>query len=74
MNIDLEAAVFGATKQNLKLKGRVGPLGPKADLNNLPIDGDIELDSISLANLEKTLPGLSRKLPKNLNVGAGTGC
>ncbi|HEY2988328.1 MAG TPA: AsmA family protein [Candidatus Binatia bacterium] len=76
VDIDLAAAVFGAAKQNLKLKGRAGPFGPKADFNDLPVEGTIELDSISLANLEKELPGLSRRLPKGValsgNVEAKT--
>jgi AsmA protein len=73
VDVDLEAAVFGAAKQNLKVKARVGPLGPKADLNDLPIDGEIQLDSVSLANLEKTLPGLSRRIPKGLNLAGNVG-
>lgn len=68
IDVDLEAAVFGAAKQNLKLTGRVGPLGPKADLNNLPLEGSLDLDSISLADLEKTLPGLSRRIPKGISL------
>jgi AsmA protein len=64
VEVNLEAAVFGAAKQNLKLKGRVGPLGPKANLSNLPVEAELELDSVSLANLEKALPGLSRRIPK----------
>lgn len=73
VDVDLEAAVFGAAKQNLKLKGHVGPLGPKGDLDNLPVDAELELDSISLANLEKALPGLSRRIPKGLNLAGNVG-
>ncbi|HEX9444762.1 MAG TPA: AsmA family protein [Candidatus Binatia bacterium] len=73
IDVTLEAAVLGAAKQNFKLKGRVGPVGPKADFTNLPIEGDIELDTISLANLEKTLPGFSQKLPKGLGLAGNVG-
>jgi AsmA protein len=73
IDIDLEAAVFGAAKQNLKLKGRVGPLGPQADLNNLPLDGNLDLDSISLADLEKTLPVLGRRIPKGTSFSGTVG-
>ncbi len=73
IDIDLEAAVFGAAKQNLKLKGRVGPLGPQADLNNLPLEGTLDLDSIALADLEKTLPGLNRRIPKGISLSGSVG-
>lgn len=71
--IDLEAAIFGAAKQNLKLKGRVGPLGAKPDFNNLPVSGEIELDTISLATLEKTMPAPSQKLPKGMTLAGNVG-
>jgi uncharacterized protein involved in outer membrane biogenesis len=73
IDVDLRAAVLGAAKQNLRLKGRVGPVGPKADFSNLPIDGDLELDTVSLADVEKTLPGLSRKIPKDLQLAGNVG-
>ena len=73
IDVSLEAAILGAAKQNFKLKGRVGPIGPKADFTNLAIDGDIELETIPLANLEKTLPGFSRKLPKGLGLAGNVG-
>ena len=73
IDIDLEAAVFGAAKQNLKLTGRVGPLGPQADLNNLPLDGSLDLDSISLADLDKTLPVLGRRIPKGTSFSGSVG-
>ena len=60
VDVDLSAAVLGARKQNLKMKGLVGPLGAKANLNNLPLEGDVDLDSVPLANLEKSLPGIKR--------------
>jgi AsmA protein len=73
IDINLEAAVFGAAKQNLKLKGRLGPLGPKADLNNLPLEGTLDLDSISLADLEKALPVLGRRIPKGTSFSGSVG-
>jgi AsmA protein len=73
IDVNLEAAVFGATKQNLKLTGRVGPLGPQADLNNLPLEGTLDLDSISLADLEKTLPVLGRRIPKGTSFSGNVG-
>ena len=73
VNVDLSAAVLGAGKQNLKMKGRVGPLGAKADLTNLPLEGDVDLDSVPLANLEKTLPGLKQRYPQGLELAGAVG-
>jgi AsmA protein len=73
VNVDLSAAVLGAGKQNLKMKARVGPLGAKADLNNLPLEGDVDLDSVPLANLEKTLPGLKQRYPQGLELAGAVG-
>ncbi|HKA33588.1 MAG TPA: AsmA family protein [Candidatus Binatia bacterium] len=73
IDVDLKAAVLGAAKQNFRLKGRVGPLGPKADFSDLPVDGDVELDTIALENLEKTLPGVSKKLPKDVALAGSVG-
>ncbi len=73
IDIDLKAAVLGVGKQNFRLRGRVGPLGPKADFSDLPVDGDLELDTIALENLEQTVPGLSKKLPKNVALAGSVG-
>jgi AsmA protein len=73
IDVEVEAAVFGAAKQNLKLKGRVGPVGPKGDFNNLPLEGDLDLDSIALADLEKILQGFGQKLPKGLALSGSAG-
>ncbi|HEY3305070.1 MAG TPA: AsmA family protein [Candidatus Binatia bacterium] len=73
IDVELEAAVFGAAKQNLKLKGRVGPVGPKADFSNLPVEGNLDLDSIALADLEKILEGFGHKLPKGLALSGSAG-
>jgi AsmA-like C-terminal region len=48
-------------------------LGAKADLNNLPLEGDVDLDSVPLANLEKTLPGLKQRYPQGLELAGAVG-
>jgi len=73
IDIDLEAAVFGAAKQNLKLKGRVGPVGVKAGRNDFPLEGSLDLDSIALADMEKIFQGFGRKLPKGLSLSGSAG-
>jgi len=73
VGVDLSAAVFGAEKQNLKVKARVGPLGAKAESNNLPLEGDLDLDTVPLANLEKTVPGLKQRYPQGLELAGAIG-
>jgi AsmA protein len=73
VDISLEAAVFGASKQNFKVKGRAGPLGPKGDLNNLPLEGDLELEPVPLATLDKTAPGFKQSLPPGLDLAGAVG-
>lgn len=71
--VDLEAAVFGANKRNLKLKGRVGPWGRKANSNQVPLEGDLDLEPVALANLEKTIPGFQQRLPRGLDLAGAVG-
>src|SRR5436305_3495749 len=73
VGVDLSAAVFGAEKQNLKVKARVGPLGAKVESNNLPLEGDLDLDTVPLANLEKTVPGLKQRYPQGLELAGAIG-
>ena len=73
IDIDLSAAIFGAEKQNLKVKARVGPLGSEAELKNLPVEGDLDLDTVPLANLEKTLPTLKQRYPQGLDLAGAVG-
>jgi len=42
-------------------------------LNNLPLEGDVDLDSVPLANLEKTLPGLKPRYPQGLELAGAVG-
>jgi AsmA protein len=73
VEIDLEAAVFGAKKQNLRIEGRVGPLGPKTDFNAVPVQGEVELQPVPLADLERTFPGFERRVPKDLELAGNVG-
>src|SRR6266705_2961531 len=62
-----------AEDQNHKVKACVGPLGAKAEANNLPLEGDLDLDTVPLANLEKTVPGLKRRYPQGLELAGAIG-
>jgi AsmA protein len=73
MDVALRAAVFGATKPNLSLKASIGPLGPDPDLNQIPVNGTLELDGVSFADLERSLAGLKKRLPKDLELSGVVG-
>jgi hypothetical protein len=73
VHFDLEAAVLGARRQNLNVKGRAGPLGSKPDVNNLPFEADLDLEPVPLANLQKTIPGFKQRLPRGLDLAGAVG-
>ncbi len=73
IDVDLAAAILGAEKQNLKVKARVGPLGPQAEAKNVPVEGNVELDSVPLGSLEKTLPALKQRYPQGLQLAGAVG-
>ena len=67
VNVELAAALFTAT-QNLKVKARIGPLGPGGDIGRLSLDGQIHAESIDAARLKAALPGVRGALPKDLDL------
>ncbi len=67
VSIKLAAAV-NADRQNLKVEGKVGPLPPTVasdGLKNVPLNGDVTLGPVTLADLKRFAPGT---LPKDLRV------
>jgi AsmA protein len=67
VSVKLAAALF-ADKQNVKLASKVGPLGSSGDFSRVPLDGELEVDSLDLGQLNKALPRLRKSLPKNLGL------
>ncbi|MGE0825877.1 MAG: AsmA-like C-terminal region-containing protein [Candidatus Binatia bacterium] len=53
-NVELETSIFGATKPNVKVAGRVGPVG--GDMKELPLKGDIALGPVVLAQVVRFAP------------------
>jgi AsmA protein len=73
IDVALRAAVFGADKHNLTLKASIGPVGAVPDLNQMPVNGTLELDAVPFANLERSLAGLKERLPKDLDLTGAVG-
>ncbi|MFB3786126.1 MAG: AsmA family protein [bacterium] len=67
VSIRLAAAVLAA-KQNISLQGQFGPLGKSFDLANLPLQADVQIDSLNLDELQKKFPALKEKLPPWLDI------
>jgi len=67
VNVELAAALFTA-RQNLKVKARIGPLASGGDIDRLPLDGQIQAESIDAAKLKAALPGVRGALPKDLDL------
>jgi AsmA protein len=66
-SVKLAAAVF-ADKQNVMLSGKVGPIGSSGSFNQVPLNGELELDPIDMTQLNKALPNLKNILPKELDL------
>ncbi|MGE0683701.1 MAG: AsmA-like C-terminal region-containing protein, partial [Candidatus Binatia bacterium] len=64
-NVELTTAVFTASKPNVKIVGRVGPLGTA--LKDLSLQGDVELVPIALAQLVRFAP-VAAALPPDFSA------
>lgn len=61
MAVRLECAVF-AEQSNIKISGKLGPLGTKPDAAQSPFDLQIVLTEFPLDRLEKIIPDLKKRL------------
>lgn len=66
-SVNFAAAVF-AEKQNIKIQTRVGPLQPEAELNQVPLDGEVNIDPVDFDKLRAAVPQVKASLPKDLNL------
>ena len=53
IHLKLATALFGASKQNVKLDGTLGPLGQPADLQHAPIDLSLEIRPLVIDDVKK---------------------
>ena len=67
VSVRLAAAVY-ADKQNLNLTGRVGPLGAGRELNQVPLDIEIDIDPLDMTRLKTAAPNLKNVFPKELDL------
>jgi uncharacterized protein involved in outer membrane biogenesis len=65
--VKLAAAVYD-DEQNLKLTSKIGPLRSDGDFNQVPLDGEINLDPLDMTRIKAALPALRNFLPKALDL------
>ncbi|HQH71690.1 MAG TPA: AsmA family protein, partial [bacterium] len=66
-SVQISSAVL-ASKPNITLQGRFGPLGKSFDLANFPMQADVKIDSLNLDELQKKFPILKQQLPPWLDI------
>ena len=64
-DVELEAAVMAA-KPNLKFRSRIGPIAGAHDYRDVPLDGDINADTLDLGKVNTALPQFRKALPRAL--------
>jgi uncharacterized protein involved in outer membrane biogenesis len=65
--VKLAAAVYD-DEQNLKLTSKIGPLRSDGDFNQVPLDGEINVDPLDMTRIKAALPALRNFLPKALDL------
>jgi len=65
-HVTLAAAIYH-DKQNIKLTSKIGPLRPDGDFNQIPLDGEIDVDPLDMTQLRAALPKLKNALSKNFD-------
>ncbi len=63
----LAAAVY-SDKQNLKLAGKIGPLRRDGAFDQVPVDGEIDIDPLDMTRLKAAAPKLKNSLPRDLDL------
>ena len=66
-SVKLAAAVY-SDKQNVNLSGKIGPLRSDNDWSRIPLDGEIDIDSLDLTRLKAAAPKLRNALSKDFDL------
>jgi AsmA protein len=66
-SVKLKAALY-ADKQNFTLESKIGPVGRRVDVAEVPVDGEIDIDPLNMTQLRAALPVMKSALPRELDV------
>lgn len=65
--LNLEAAVL-SSDPNIKIGGKVGPLGSELNFLETPLEGNLEITDINVNNLKKFFPTVKKHIPQGLDI------
>lgn len=68
INIELSANFLNGDKQNLKIKGTIGPLKSVTDWNQSPVNLQMVVDAVPFLKLTSAVPFLKEKIPSYLDI------
>ena len=66
-SVKLAAAIY-ADKQNFNLSGTIGPLRSDGDWTQIPLNGELNIDSLDLTRLKTAAPKLRNALPREFDL------
>ncbi|MFY9586885.1 MAG: AsmA family protein, partial [Actinomycetota bacterium] len=66
-SVKLAAAVY-ADKHNLNVSAKIGPLPANGDWIDVPLAGDVDIDTLDLSRLKAAAPKLRNALAKNFDL------
>ena len=66
-SVKLKAAIY-SDKQNFALESKIGPVGRRVDVAEVPVDGEIDIDPLNMTQLRAALPVMKSALPRDLDV------
>ncbi|MGE5216661.1 MAG: AsmA-like C-terminal region-containing protein [Chloroflexota bacterium] len=66
-SVKLATAIF-SDKQNLKLTGKVGPLRRNGKFDQVPVNGEVNIDPLDMTRLKAAAPKLRNSLPRDLDL------
>src|SRR5690349_1009737 len=66
-SVKLKAAIY-SDKQNFALESKIGPVGRRVDVAEVPVNGEIDIDPLNMTQLRAALPVMKSALPRDLDV------
>ncbi len=66
-SVYLAAALF-SEKQNFEVQTLLGPVGPQTEMDQIPVEGSINVDPIDFGRLTSAAPIIKALLPKDLKL------
>ena len=62
------AAAFLSDRQNLRFNGVIGPVGPRPRAGAVPVEGSVDIDTLSWDALRRAFPRMDKAWPEALDL------